>query len=392
VVQRCGLEVNGGSEFLCLQVADRMSKYWDTEVLTTCSRDNYMTWEDQYTPGVEVVGGTCIRRFSVDYLRDVESFNSLSEQVRKRGCRAAIREQEEWMSAQGPISSSLKKFIESRRSDYDAFLFFTYLYATTYFLLPLVQEKAFLVPAGHDEWPIYLSMWDDFFRKPKGFMFLSIEEKEFLQSRFPEAGLDGPISGIGIEMPTSPNAERFVETYGISPPFLLYMGRIDPSKGCETLFRYFLKLKTASSSNMKLVLLGKPTMAVPEHPDIISLGFVDEQTKFDALAACDWLINPSPYESLSIVLLEAWHVGTPVLVTDQAKVLVGQCRRANGGLWYRDWDEFVYILNHSGKETRSVLGEQGRHFVVENYSWDKITDKYLALIQKTGLDSVSRTE
>lgn len=383
VVQRCGLEVNGGSESLCLQVAQHMSKYWNTEILSTCALDNYMTWENQYPAGVETVGKTSIRRFPVDTPRVVDTFNSLSDAIRSRLPAVSLAEQEDWMRAQGPLSSGLCEFVRDQRDAYDAFIFFTYLYATTYFSLPLVEDKAYLVPAGHDEWPIYMSMWDDFFRKPKGVMFLSFEEKEFLQSRFPEAGLEGPISGIGIEMPTSPNAERFVETYGINPPFLLYMGRIDPSKGCETLFRDFLKLKMASSSNLKLVLLGKPAMAVPEHPDIVPLGFVDEQTKFDALAACDWLVNPSPYESLSIVLLEAWHVGTPVLVTEQAKVLVGQCRRANGGLWYSDIDEFQHIILETGGELRRILGKQGKQFVADNYSWNIIESKYLSLVEST---------
>jgi len=73
-------------------------------------------------------------------------------------------------------------------------------------------------------------------------------------------------------------------------PFLLYMGRIDPSKGCEELFRYFMELLKQSSGSRKLVLLGKPTMPIPKHPDIVALGFVDEQTKWDALAACDLLV------------------------------------------------------------------------------------------------------
>jgi len=381
VVQRCGLEVNGGSESLCLQVAQHMSRYWDTEILTTCALDNYMTWENQYTPGIEEVEGTRIRRFTVDRPRIVDDFNRLSDTIHGRLSEASLAEQEDWMRAQGPMSSDLIYFIRKHTDDYDAFIFFTYLYATTYFSLPLVQDKAFLVPAGHDEWPIYLSMWDTFFLKPKGFMFLTLEEKEFLQSRFPTAGLKGPVSGIGMEVPRPCDGDRFVKVYGITTPFLLYMGRIDPSKGCEDLFRFFTELCRMDNPNMKLMLLGKPAMAIPEHPDIIPLGFADDQTKFDALAACDWLVNPSPYESLSIVLLEAWSVGTPVLVTEKADVLVGQCRRANGGLWYRDFDEFRHILLKTGRDVRTTLGRQGRRFVVDHYAWHNIESKYLTLLE-----------
>jgi glycosyltransferase involved in cell wall biosynthesis len=380
VVQRCGFEVNGGSEVLCLQIAEHMSKYYDTEILTTCCLDRYMTWEDQYEPGLERTGKTKIRRFRVDKPRDVEEFNRLSIAINTRLSSASLDEQENWMRAQGPISSSLTDYIRLKKDDYEAFIFFTYLYATTYFLLPMVQEKAYLVPAGHDEWPIYMSMWDTLFQKPRGFMFLTIEEKEFLQSRFPNAHLDGPISGIGLDLTKPCSPERFRRQYDIHDPFILYMGRIDPSKGCVELFQFFDKLRTRGNSTVKLVLLGNAAMPIPEDCDIISLGFVDEQTKLDALSACDWLVNPSPYESLSIVLLEAWSTGKPVLVTDKSKVLVGQCKRANGGLWYRNFEEFQTIVSQTDQEVRERLGEQGKKFVLQNYSWEKIEEKYLGLL------------
>ncbi len=99
----------------------------------------------------------------MDKPRVVDEFSRISDMIHSRLSEVSLAEQENWMRAQGPISSDLTSFIRDRRDDYDAFIFFTYLYATTYFSLPLVQDKAFLVPAGHDEWPIYLSIWDDFF-------------------------------------------------------------------------------------------------------------------------------------------------------------------------------------------------------------------------------------
>jgi glycosyltransferase involved in cell wall biosynthesis len=381
IVQRCGLEVNGGSEALCLQVAQRMSKYWEIDILTTCAQDNYMTWENQYSPGVERINGLRIHRFPVDHPRVVELFNRKSDVIRSQMPKVSLSDQENWMRLQGPFSSSLLKFITDQKNNFDSFVFFTYLYATTYFGLPIVKEKAFMVPAGHDEWPIYLSMWDALFKMPRGFMFLTPEEKSFLQSRFPGAALDGPVSGIGVDMDRSCDSNRFAKCYGIDNPFLLYMGRIDPSKGCTELFDFFRIFKKRSHSNMKLVLLGKPAMTIPDDPDIISLGYVDEQTKFDALAACEWLVNPSHYESLSIVLLEAWSVETPVLVTAKADVLVGQCRRSNGGLWYHDLEEFAHIVLNTGKETRCALGRQGKTFVAKHYGWQRIEEKYLTLLE-----------
>jgi len=378
VVQRCGWEVNGGAETLCLKIAERMSKYWEVEILTTCALD-YMTWQNHYSPGVAEVSGVKVKRFKVSNQRDVEAFNHLSEKIYPRLKEASIKEQEEWMQVQGPMSHDLITYVKQHEHEYDAFIFFTYLYATTYFLLPLVAPKAYLVPLAHDEWPIYLSMWDSFFEKPRGFVFNTVEERDFLMARFPKVSLEGSIAGVAVEPPLAYSAEAFRQQYNIYDPFLVYIGRVDASKGCEELCDYFIKLRSHEPGSRKLVLLGKPTMSIPSHPDIIALGFVDEHTKWDALAACDLLVMPSPYESLSIVLLEAWGMGKSVLVNGKCDVLVGQCRRAQGGLWYTSKDEFQVAIEKMDELVRNQLGLQGKSFVELNYVWSVIESLYLSL-------------
>ena len=358
-----------------------MSKYWNIEILTTCALD-YLTWQDHYLPGVAEVSGIKVRRFHVAQQRDIEAFNRLGEKIYPRLKEASIEEQEEWMEAQGPSSPDLFAYVKKYKQEYDVFIFFTYLYAITYFILPLVAEKAYLVPLAHDEWPIYMSMWDTFFEKPRGFVFNTVEERDFLKARFPKASLEGLVAGVGVDPPETYSVEHFRQRYKIYEPFLLYIGRIDPLKGCEELFSYFMELRKRESGSRKLVLLGKPTMLIPKHTDIIALGFVDEQTKWDALAACDTLIMSSPYESLSIVLLEAWAVGKPVLVNGKCDVLVGQCRRAQGGVWYTSEDEFQVAVEKMDKLVRRQLGLQGKRFVENNYVWAKIESDYLKIAER----------
>lgn len=379
VVQRCGLEVNGGAETHCLKIAQRMSNYWDTEILTTCALD-YMTWENYYPPEIVEIDGTKVHRFPVAQKRDITKFNRLSEQIYPRLEKVSIQKQEKWMQLQGPLSPDLIAYVQKNEQKYDAFIFFTYLYATTYFTLPLVAQKAYLAPLAHNEWPIYMTMWNSFFEKPRGFIFNTVEERNFLKARFPNASLKGSVIGVAVEPPPVYQPEQFRQKYNIDTPFLLYIGRIDPSKGCEELFNYFMALRSQEVTFRKLVLLGKSTMPIPQHPDIMTLGFVDEQTKWDALAACDLLIMPSPYESLSMVLLEAWAVGKPVLVNGKCDVLVGQCRRSHGGLWYTNEDEFQVAIETMDKQIRNQLGLQGKYFVEKNYVWSKIEKDYLKLI------------
>lgn len=380
VVQRCGLEVNGGAEQLCLKIARRMAVYWDVEILTTCALD-YVTWANHYPAMPEAVNGVLIRRFPVAATRDIDHFNRLSERLHPRRATAPLAEQEAWMRAQGPWTPELFAYLEQQRDAYDAFLFFGYLYATTYFGLPLACDRALLAPLAHDEWPIYLPMWERLFSLPRGFIFNTLEERDLVQRRFPDLALEGPVAGVAVDPPVSDDGARFRERYQIEQPFLLYLGRIEPSKGCDELFNYFIQLRRREQCPRKLVLLGQPVMDIPQHPDIIPLGFVDEQTKWDALAACEMLVMPSPYESLSIVLLEAWTVGKPVLVNGYCEVLVGQCRRAHGGLWYRNFGEFVVSVQNLKKGALSVqLGLQGKKFVEQQYCWSRIEKCYLDLI------------
>lgn len=387
VVQRAGREVNGGAEALCLQVAGRMARHWRTEVLTTCALD-YMEWRNHYPPGVERIGDVTVHRFAVDEPRDVSRFNRLSGEVAARGAGATLAEQQAWMRAQGPVSTPLLDYLEARREDYDAFIFFGYLYATTYFGLPLVRERAILAPLTHDEWTIHLPMWDTFFGLPRGFVFNTEEERAFTRRRFPALPIEGPIAGVGIEPPARLDPTGFRRRYGLgNQPFLLYAGRIDASKGCGEMFDAFARVRRARpETRLRLVLIGKEVLEVPYDDDIIHLGFVSEQEKWDAMAACDWFVMPSPHESLSIVLLEAWAAGRPALVNAESEVLVGHCRRGGGGLWYQGLDEWVSLLLDVDPTSWQRLGEQGRRYVGENYFWDRVEQRYCALIPSAAHD------
>ena len=379
VVQRCGLEVNGGAEHHCLQVAQRMAAHWQTEVLTTCALD-YTSWENWYPAGVEQTGGTLVRRFSVDQPRDAKSFNRLSDKLHSRQSQTSLEQQEDWMRAQGPISTPLFEYLKTEKDSYDAFIFFGYLYATTYFGLPLVAEKSYLAPLAHDEWPIYFKMWDPLFSLLNKLIFNSEMEREFLRRRFSHLRLAGPVIGVGIEHPGNVDPDRFRQTYGIDGPFLLYVGRIDQSKGCDEMLDYFVRWQDEYQTLEKLVLAGTEVMTIPFHNNIIHLGFLADSEKWDAMAACDWLLMPSYYESLSMAVLEGWSVGRPALVNGRCDVLVNHCRMSHGGVWYLNYDEWASALTSVDAPTKTILGRQGQRYVEEHYSWPRVETDYLELM------------
>ena len=382
VVQRCGIEVNGGAELHCRLVAERLGRAHDVEVLTTCAVD-YMTWANHYPPGEQKIGELRIRRFPVERTRDVDAFNRLSAAIHPRIATAPIDEQERWMREQGPWAPALFEYVRKSKHDYDAFIFFTYLYATTYFGLPRVADRALLVPTAHDEWPIHLSMWNPLFDLPRAFAFNSDEELAFLRRRFPNAPLQGAVVGVAVDPPERTDAAAFRKRHRIDGPYILYLGRIDASKGVDRLLEDFAAYQRSTSDERTgLILVGDAVVELPSRPRVRALGFLRDQEKWDAIAGCDVLVMPSPYESLSMACLEAWSLGKPVLVTARSDVLVGQCRRSQGGLWYRDADEFAAALDYLRRDpaTAVALGRQGREFVRVNYRWERILDAYETLV------------
>ena len=118
-------------------------------------------------------------------------------------------------------------------------------------------------------------------------------------------------------------------------------------------------------------------MPIPEHPSIKFLGYVDEPTRDALLSAAAALVVPSPYESLSIVLLEAWNRGTPAVVNGSCDVLRGQAIRSDGALYYRTYDEFAraadYLLGNP--EVARQLGANGRAYVDREYRWPVVMER-----------------
>ena len=381
VVQRYGKEVNGGAELECMQYAERLIQYYDVEVLTTKAID-YQTWKDAYTTEIETINGVLVHRFSVDSQRNMDYFNKLSSKVFQYNASEA--EEMEWMRAQGPYSTLLFDYIKQNKDKYMAYIFMTYLYCTTFFGMPPVRERAMLIPTAHDEIPIHLNIFKDFFKLPKCIFYNTKIEQKFVEKTFHNEDVvnNNGEGGVGVDIPKDISSTRFKEKYKCDN-FILYIGRIEEHKGCAELFRFFDTYKKRNTTEIKLVLIGKPVMKIPDSRDIISLGFVSDQDKFDAIAACRILVLPSRFESLSMVVLEAMKMFKPVLVHGKCDVVKNHCVRSNGGLYYNNYYEFEGALNYllTHHDVAEQMGKNGHQYVEKNYKWDIIIEKLRNMIE-----------
>ena len=378
IIQRYGVEVNGGAEVLTRELAEKMSAYYDIEVLTTKAID-YQTWKNEYEEDVTVINGVTVRRFAVEHERNLKSFGLIFAQFINNNL--PVSREMEWLEKQGPYVPALVDYIREHKNDYDMFLFFTYLYYPTAAGIREVFDKAILVPFAHDEPFIKMHMFRDVFRRPAGICFMTSEEKDFIQRKFRNFDVPYAMGGAGVDVPAVVDAERFKKKYNVEN-YIVYAGRIDAGKNCPELFSYFRRYKKAHPGDLKLVLMGKPVIEIPKDPDIVALGFVSEEDKFDGIAGCKALVLPSKFESLSIVVLEAFRLKRPVLVNGECEVLKGHILKSSGGFYYKGYYGFESKLMRLVQfpEMNQEMGRDGYKYVMAQYQWDIICRRMKSLI------------
>jgi glycosyltransferase involved in cell wall biosynthesis len=379
VVQRYGTSIAGGSEAHCRELAQQLAAAHEITVLTTCATD-YVTWANALPPGESRDGRVRVLRFPVRRRRRLKVFADISDEVFDGG--AARAQQDEWFRENGPDAPALLEFLQAHRSQFDLVLFWTFRYAPSYFGVPLVAERAVLLPTAEEDPAISLDVLEEYFRKPAGYLFLTPEEASLVSARAGQSLEPSEIIGIGLE-PAEPADRAFLTQQQIPEEFILYLGRVDRNKGCHTLLEYF-EGYAVSPTAATLVLAGPATMDVPRHPRIRALGYVPDDLRRALLTYARVLVVPSRYESLSIVLLEAWNHDVPALVNAECRVLRGQVERANGGVAYRSAGEFRealdFLLSHPVE--REAFGRQGRAFVEREYRWPIVVARVERLLQR----------
>ena len=362
VVQRYGAEVVGGSESHARVVAHRLAKINEVEVATTNALD-YWSWSPHFPAGESMDGTVHVRRFAVTGVRS-PTFKDAERHILFEP--HTLADEQRWLALQGPHTPGLLEFLARDGKGYDAILFYTYIYEPTAAGLPLVPERAALISTAHDEEPLRLAPYRALFQLPRAFGFLTPEERDLVHSRFHNDHIPSEVLSIGLDPPPWHDPEPFRERYAPRGPLVLYLGQVSEGKAVDELVADWIAYREDGGPG-SLVLAGTVRMPVPDRDDIVSLGRVSDEDKYALLEAADVLVLPSHLESLGIVLLEAWQVGTPCLVSAKNKVTGGQVARANGGASY-ERAGFARAL-HGVIAKRDALGESGRKYVERECTW-----------------------
>jgi len=382
VVQRYGESVDGGAEYHCRLVVEHLARQHRVEVFTTCARD-YITWRNELPPGESRLRDIPVRRFRVRRPRDTDRFGRISERV--FGGPHRERDELEWLEAQGPYSPALVRALRRSRRRFDYFVFFSYRYFHSYHGLRALSDRALLVPTAERDPVIELPIFRPFFRLPRAIVYNSVEERQMIVGTTGNVEVPGEVVGVGVEEPSLLDPEATASARGrhrLAGRYAIFIGRVDPNKGCRQLFHFFRRYRKETGSQLTLLLVGGQAMEIPDDPGLHYAGFLPEQEKWALLAGAELLIIPSELESLSMVTLEAWALAKPVLANGRCEVLAGQCRRSNGGLYYADYYEFREALSllESNRTLAAALGRNGRRYFEEHYRWEVIVGKYNQLL------------
>lgn len=407
VVQRYGKEINGGAEVHAQLLAGRLKGKYEVDVLTSCSL-GYPVWDNHYPAGEEIIDGIRVLRFMDEgedrkktrrqgrYLRGNWKYyhrrytlnNIITLSIKRIWYRRRKNHHhifDEWIANHGPVCKGMMSYIEQKKSQYKAFIFFNYPFYPTYFGLQKTTGNSILIPLAHDEPMLYLPGFEKMFSLPRFIMYNTESERLLLELSHPVTRtVRSDIAGVGFELPVlDENAEPPIDS-----PYFVYIGRIDVGKGCLELMDYFSRMNKLRNTNLKLIMIGKNNLVhYVENDNIIFTGFISESEKLSYLQHSEALIIPSRYESLSMVTLEAMSIGKPVLANGYCDVLKQHIEQSQAGFLYyneKDFNQQIDKIMHLSSYDKRIIAQNGKLYAEKNYRWENIMAKFDAAIDYVG--------
>ncbi|MGZ3449185.1 MAG: glycosyltransferase family 4 protein [Polyangiales bacterium] len=373
VVSRYGEEILGGAEKHARDIAEHLAeKGHDVRVLTSCAK-HYNTWANELPEGTSQLNGVEVERHRLPIRRLV----GVDDVLKAIACALPSSKSlaKAWYAAAGPIAPSIVRRAEEETRARDLVIHFSlqsWITAKSFDRAP----RAALVPVVHDEPPTYLARSAELLRKPA--VIIANTEEEWTRIR----GVAGPRVAPGVIVATGQSEAPPLDPSFRAPiegRYLLILGRMSKAKpAIET-----WKKLHALDPSLKLLAVGEVHPAFAQIPGIVSMGFVDDATRWQLMRRATALVNPSRHESLSLVLLEAWACEVPVIVSSLCDVTVGQCARSGGGFAvdFTAPEAAARTIAAKLRETAAMaeMGPLGHAYVSKRYAWSRIVRAYEAI-------------
>ncbi|MGH9016415.1 MAG: glycosyltransferase family 4 protein [Acidimicrobiales bacterium] len=381
VIPRYGVEVVGGTEhwlrLLCQQLA--AARRWRVEVFTTCAL-SAATWSDELPPGDVVIEGVTVHRHRSVSGRDPR-YLEMYDSIRADPGRVPDDEARRFIDLVGPVCPDALE--QAAASDCDLIALTPYLFWPSVVGTPRLGRRVVFHGAAHDEPELHLRIMREVFTSVGGFAFNSFAERALVERTFAVTGIPGAVIGNTVsEGEGDPDAARIALGLGADEPFVLCVGRVDRAKGSHALAALWRRYRRRRPQAPRLVLLGPVHASLAGDDDVVVAGLRSEEVKWGALRGCTFLLAPSPWESFSLVVLEAWLAGQCVVVNGRSEAAVEHCRRSGGGLWFSDAVEFEVTVDRvlGDADLRGEMARRGGDYARRQFSWTAVLDRYGALV------------
>lgn len=387
VTPRYGVDIVGGAEYAVRVLAENCVKYArvEAEVLTTTAGDE-RTWRKKYLEGNEDINGVSVRRFYNEAIIR-NDFDSWSAQLLSNPSKVSDSQFDDWLVRQGPYSPGLLDAIES--SDADALIFHPMLSSPASHGLYMSKAPVVLHPALHDEPLAYMPGYNKVMRSADLLAFSTRSEQNLANKIYDVASKRQCVIGFGIDQPQydESNVENILNKYGLSnKQYAVVIGRVDPGKGSDLIYRLFNELKSSIDSVDTIVFIGPKSESsiVTESDSVVLTGMVPDEEKWLLLANSRSLISPSVTESFSLVVLEAMSLGIPVLVNGNCGPTLEHVEFSKAGASFVDSSTFIAGLEMVSAETdiRRNFCELSKEYILNKYSWEKIIRNYIAVLDE----------
>jgi glycosyltransferase involved in cell wall biosynthesis len=411
ITPRYGADISSGAEHVCRLLAQQVSDRHDVEVLTTCG-GHPDTWKNEYAEGADRIRGVLVRRFAVSQAHDRTGFGQLSNRLFTSPHTRA--DEIEWVRRLGPWSPGLIEHLTRQHRSYDVLVFFSLWHPTTVHGLQIAPDRSVLFPYLQLRPALRFGLWSELFSAARAIGYVSTAERRLAHNYLSVSPQAEEVVGIGIDPPpqqtyprhqqdpadtlvvdedvsadAAPPDDSYLSSRGIPfrrrhrlyGSFALYGGRIDSGNGCEEMLEYFDSY-AETESDAALVLMGVKMMKLPDERYVRMAGVLPDRERMVAYEAANVTIAPTSDDLLAQPLLESLAVGTPVLASAANESAVEHCRRANGGLYYANRQEFAEAMRAimTNSRLRETLGENGRRYVQQNYRWDSVLGRFDRLV------------
>ncbi|MFZ0546355.1 MAG: glycosyltransferase family 4 protein [Candidatus Promineifilaceae bacterium] len=372
VVPRYGPDAIGGAENLGRGFAEEMARRGHhIEAWTTCASSHF-TWENVYPAGRSELNGVVVRRFPITS-HDKQRRHDIETKVITSG-KLSIEEQYSWLES-AAHSVPLYRHVAEHASEFDAIIALPYANPLTHYAAWAASDKVIFWPCLHDEPYAYMEPVRLLLERVWGVMFNAPEESYLTLKKLKIRPRHSAVPGAGVLLPDGLTVKANGHLTG--SPYIAYVGRLEGGKNIPLLYTY-MKQHADRGGRVRLVVMGKGPLEPPKHPAFDFRGFVSDEEIAKICGSALALCQPSLNESFSLVIMQSWLAGRPVLVPEACDVTREHVRRSKGGLWFNTADEFGEALDWLADhpDLASRMGRNGRDYVLQNYTWATVAERF----------------